>query len=90
MLYELARNPTIQEDVYEELIQSNMRAGHSPPLLRACLKETLRLHPTAAGTSRVLDSDAVLSGYYIPKDVSFPSLKGFYNLLSNKTSSFRR
>lgn len=71
MLYELARNPSIQEKVYDDLIKDGVFPGHSPPLLRACLKETLRLHPTAAGTSRILDSDAILSGYQVPKDVSF-------------------
>lgn len=70
MLYELARNPSIQTAIYEDLIKHKMQPGHNLPLLRACLKETLRLHPTAGGTSRILDSDAILSGYYVPKEVS--------------------
>lgn len=73
MLYELARNPSIQAKIYEELKKDEMKPGHFPPLLRACLKETLRLHPTAGGTSRIIDSDAVLSGYNVPKGVSIYS-----------------
>ncbi len=71
MLYELAKNPSIQAKIYEELKKDEIKPGHFPPLLRACLKETLRLHPTAGGTSRIIDSDAVLSGYNVPKGVSF-------------------
>ena len=71
MLYELARNPAIQTTIYEELKKDEIRPGHFPPLLRACLKETLRLHPTAGGTSRIIDSDAILSGYNVPKEVSY-------------------
>ncbi|XP_046633707.1 probable cytochrome P450 49a1 isoform X2 [Daphnia pulicaria] len=67
MLYELARNSSIQTAIYEDLMKNKMKPGHISPLLRACLKETLRLHPTAGGSSRIIDSDAVLSGYHVPK-----------------------
>ncbi|KAK4037016.1 hypothetical protein OUZ56_029060 [Daphnia magna] len=67
MLYEFARNPQIQAAVYDDLIVNKLRPGYAPPLLRACLKETLRLHPTAGGTSRIISSDAILSGYRVPK-----------------------
>ena len=73
MLYELARNWPIQTTIYEDLLENKMKPGHISPLLRACLKETLRLHPTAGGSSRIIDSDAVLSGYHVPKGVSFNS-----------------
>ncbi len=71
MLYELARNSSIQTAIYEDLMKNKMKPGQISPLLRACLKETLRLHPTAGGSSRIIDSDAVLSGYHVPKGVSF-------------------
>ncbi|XP_046461154.1 probable cytochrome P450 49a1 [Daphnia pulex] len=67
MLYELARNSSIQTAIYEDLMKNKMKPGQISPLLRACLKETLRLHPTAGGSSRIIDSDAVLSGYHVPK-----------------------
>lgn len=69
MLYELSRNQQIQNEIYENLKEQNMLPGHYPQLLRACLKETLRLHPTAGGTSRILDSDTMLSGFFVPKGV---------------------
>lgn len=69
MLYELARNASIQTELYDNLIADKLQPGHTPPLLRACLKETLRLHPTAGGTSRIISSDAILSGYHVPKGV---------------------
>jgi cytochrome P450 len=70
MLYELARNVSIQNAIYEDIKKNKMKPGHISPLLRASLKETLRLHPTAGGTSRFTDSDAVLSGFHVPKGVS--------------------
>lgn len=69
MLYDLARHPYVQDALHVDLTDGGIRAGKVPPLLRACLKETLRLHPTAAGNSRIIASDAVLSGYHIPAGV---------------------
>lgn len=40
------------------------------PFLRACIKETLRLYPVVIGNGRNLQSDAVISGYHVPKGVS--------------------
>lgn len=70
ILRELALNQDIQKELFEILVNSTMTPGHIPPLLRAVMKETLRLHPTAAATSRFLDSAAVLSGFEVPENVS--------------------
>lgn len=42
------------------------------PFLRACIKETLRLYPVVIGNGRNLQSDAVISGYHVPKGVRPP------------------
>ena len=70
MLYQLARNIHIQNAVFQDLKETDMKPGRIPPLLRACLKETLRLHPTATANARILNADAVLSSYRVPKGVS--------------------
>nr|QST15061.1 CYP363A1 protein [Diaphanosoma celebensis] len=67
MLYQLARNVHIQNAIFQDLKETELKPGRVPPLLRACLKETLRLHPTATANSRVLNDDAVLSSYRVPK-----------------------
>lgn len=69
MLHDLARNPHVQEAIYVDLKANEMKPGRSPPLLRACLKETLRLHPPGSANSRILDSEAIVSGYVIPAGV---------------------
>ena len=71
MLYQLARNIHIRNAVFQDLKETDMKPGRIPPLLCACLKETLRLHPTA--NSRILNADAVLSSYRVPKRVSMDS-----------------
>ncbi len=69
MLYDLAKNVHVQDSIFVDLTASEMQPGKFPPLLRACLKETLRLHPTASGNSRIIHSDAVFSGYSVPSGV---------------------
>lgn len=39
---------------------------------RAVLKESLRMNPISIGVGRKLNNDLVLSGYSVPKGVSFP------------------
>lgn len=70
MLHHLARNPVVQGAIYNDLKGCELEPGKFPPLLRACLKETLRLNPTASASSRILDSDAILSGFHIPQGVN--------------------
>ncbi len=69
MLHHLARNPVVQEAIYVDLKGCELEPGKFPPLLRACLKETMRLNPSASANSRILDTDAILSGYHVPKGV---------------------
>ncbi|OCT63308.1 hypothetical protein XELAEV_18044406mg [Xenopus laevis] len=72
--YLLAKNPSIQESVYQQIVQ-NLEKDQVPtaedvpkiPLVRAVVKETLRLFPVLPGNGRVTQDDLVLDGYLIPK-----------------------
>ncbi|KAG8559963.1 hypothetical protein GDO81_017504 [Engystomops pustulosus] len=72
--YLLAKNPQIQQSVYNEIVQ-NLGKDVVPsaedvprlPLVRAVLKETLRLFPVLPGNGRVMQDDMVIGGYLIPK-----------------------
>uniref|UniRef100_A0A8C5QK65 Cytochrome P450 family 27 subfamily C member 1 n=1 Tax=Leptobrachium leishanense TaxID=445787 RepID=A0A8C5QK65_9ANUR len=72
--YLLARNPKVQQSVYTEILQ-NLGKDVVPvaedvptmPLVRAVLKETLRLFPVLPGNGRVTQDDLVVGGYLIPK-----------------------
>ncbi|XP_003931663.4 cytochrome P450 27C1 [Saimiri boliviensis] len=73
-VYLLARHPEVQQTVYQEIIR-NLGERHVPtaadvrkvPLVRALLKETLRLFPVLPGNGRVTQEDLVIGGYLIPK-----------------------
>lgn len=77
-LYHLARNPRVQENLYKEallLLPSkddvvNDAALNRATYTKAVMKETFRMNPISVGIGRVLQTDAVLSGYHVPKDVS--------------------
>ncbi|KAM9304821.1 cytochrome P450 27C1 [Gastrophryne carolinensis] len=72
--YLLAKNPQVQQTVYNEIVR-NLGKDTVPiaqdvpkvPLVRAVLKETLRLFPVLPGNGRVTQDDLVLGGYFIPK-----------------------
>ena len=73
-LYELAKNPLIQEKVRAE-IDAVLREGNELTwetveelkYLENVTKESLRLHPPAHITARTPISDEIVGGYLIPK-----------------------
>lgn len=73
-VYLLARHPQVQQTVYRQILK-NLGERHVPtatdvpkvPLVRALLKETLRLFPVLPGNGRVTQEDLVVGGYLIPK-----------------------
>ncbi|KAL2774420.1 cytochrome P450 27C1 isoform 1 [Daubentonia madagascariensis] len=73
-VYLLARHPEVQQTVYQEIVK-NLGERHVPtaadvpkvPLVRALLKETLRLFLVLPGNGRVTQEDLVIGGYLIPK-----------------------
>ncbi|XP_068083408.1 probable cytochrome P450 49a1 [Anabrus simplex] len=75
LLHYLARNLDKQEKLYQELktvLPSKDQTITAQNLedmkyLKACIKESMRLSPTAAGNARKIANDVVLSNYRIPK-----------------------
>ncbi|XP_033256030.1 cytochrome P450 27C1 isoform X2 [Orcinus orca] len=73
-VYLLARHPEVQQTLYREIVR-NLGERHVPtaadvpkvPLVRALLKETLRLFPVLPGNGRVTQEDLVVGGYLIPR-----------------------
>ncbi|XP_006258949.1 cytochrome P450 27C1 isoform X1 [Alligator mississippiensis] len=70
----LAKHPEVQQSVYEEIV-NKLGKDHVPtaddvpklPMIRAVLKETLRLFPVLPGNGRVTQEDLIVGGYLIPK-----------------------
>ncbi|XP_010986642.1 sterol 26-hydroxylase, mitochondrial [Camelus dromedarius] len=78
-LYHLSKNPEIQAALHEEVV-SVVPAGQVPqhkdfahmPLLKAVLKETLRLYPVVPVNSRVIvDKEIEVGGFLFPKNTQF-------------------
>ncbi|GAB1299455.1 Steroid 11-beta-monooxygenase [Apodemus speciosus] len=72
-LFELARNPDVQQALRQESLAAAASIAANPqkamsdlPLLKAALKETLRLYPVGVFLERILSSDLVLQNYHIP------------------------
>ncbi|XP_056654687.1 cholesterol side-chain cleavage enzyme, mitochondrial isoform X2 [Monodelphis domestica] len=72
-MYEMARNIKVQDMLRAEVqtarrdTQGDIKKMYKAvPLLRAAIKETLRLHPIAVTIQRYLPSDLVLQDYTIP------------------------
>ncbi|XP_004697682.3 cytochrome P450 11B2, mitochondrial [Echinops telfairi] len=72
-LFELARTPKVQQALRKESLEAEVAVTQSPhrvtsqlPLLRAALKETLRLYPVGLTVHRRVQSDLVLQNYHIP------------------------
>ena len=78
LLYELAKQPELQERLVQEI--SSVVGDKEHPswedlqkmtLVRNCVKETMRLYSPTGGLFRVLAEDTVLHGYKVPASVSF-------------------
>ncbi|XP_068777409.1 25-hydroxyvitamin D-1 alpha hydroxylase, mitochondrial [Struthio camelus] len=74
-LYELSRHPDVQAALHRE-VSAALGDGRGPsaaqlarmPLLKAVVKETLRLYPVIPGNARVIsDRDILLGDYLIPR-----------------------
>ena len=76
-LFELAKHPKVQESLYKEIMDvvgpdreptnEQLQKLH---LVRACIRETLRLYPAIGATSRTMANDCVLLGYQVPSRTS--------------------
>nr|QIQ19500.1 cytochrome P450 [Sogatella furcifera] len=62
-LHYLSQNPEAQNRAFSEISSQN-----KVKYVEACLKETLRLAPSAGASSRYLAEEAVLSGYMVPEN----------------------
>ncbi|KAM9305714.1 sterol 26-hydroxylase, mitochondrial-like [Gastrophryne carolinensis] len=78
-LYELGRNLEVQDALYEE-VTSVIPGDKVPsredlsrmPLLKAVIKETLRMYPVVPVNGRIVtDKEAILDGHIIPRNTQF-------------------
>ena len=76
-LHHLAHDSQVQEKARDESKVCNNKLQY----LKACLKETLRINPTAGATSRFLTQDTEIGKYLIPKGVSRFLLYSIYTLI---------
>ncbi|XP_045729039.1 25-hydroxyvitamin D-1 alpha hydroxylase, mitochondrial isoform X2 [Mirounga angustirostris] len=76
-LYELSRHPEVQKALHSEITAAlgpgsnahpSAAALSQLPLLKAVVKEVLRLYPVVPGNSRVPDKDVRVGDYVIPKN----------------------
>ncbi|XP_035479709.2 cytochrome P450 11B, mitochondrial isoform X1 [Scophthalmus maximus] len=72
-LFELGRNPEVQERVRQQVRTSWAQAGGDPqkalqgaPLLSGTIKEVLRLYPVGITVQRMPIRDIVLQNYHVP------------------------
>ena len=70
LLYELAKNPKVQEELHsvteketkvDEKVLNQFKFG------KAVIKENFRLHPVSVGFGRITANPVILSGYQVPK-----------------------
>ncbi|XP_028147894.2 probable cytochrome P450 12a5, mitochondrial isoform X2 [Diabrotica virgifera virgifera] len=77
-MFYFAQNENIQDKARQSILDDDT-------YLRACLKETLRLSPTAGANSRFLAQDAIIGGYLIPKNTL---VTAFSSVMSNSSEYF--
>ncbi|KAM4618358.1 cholesterol side-chain cleavage enzyme, mitochondrial [Polymixia lowei] len=72
-LYELARHPSLQEELRAEVAAARAETQGDMlemlrriPLVKGALKETLRLHPVAVSLQRYITEDIIIQNYHIP------------------------
>ncbi|XP_034032326.1 cholesterol side-chain cleavage enzyme, mitochondrial-like [Thalassophryne amazonica] len=72
-LYELAKHPSLQEELRAEVAIARteshgnmMEMLKRVPLVKGALKETLRLHPVAVSVQRYTTEDIIIQNYHIP------------------------
>ena len=69
LLHELSKSEQVQKDLEEdfhttETIEEQLK---NFKLGKSIVKENFRLHPISVGIGRTLASDAIFSGYHVPK-----------------------
>lgn len=64
-LHTLAKDVSLQSKVREAVLKNP--SDFESPLVRASLREVLRLYPVAPFISRIVDSDVTLGEYRVPK-----------------------
>lgn len=64
-LHSISQNEEIYEKLKTDIKQSP--GNNELPLIRACVREVLRLYPVAPFIGRILDTDANIGGYTVPK-----------------------
>ena len=78
LLYEIAKHPELQERLVQEVSSAVGEKDHPSwddlqkmPLLRNCVKETMRLYNPTGEFIRTIEEDVVLLGYQVPAGVSY-------------------
>ncbi|CAH1233707.1 CYP27A1 [Branchiostoma lanceolatum] len=95
-LFCLAKNPEAQKKLYQEIMEV-ISAGqpvddkmlNKMHYLRAVVKETFRVYPTAPNNLRILDRDIVLSGYVVPAKLEGQVSNGSCLQLADESSAMR-
>ncbi|KAL1457172.1 hypothetical protein WDU94_001832 [Cyamophila willieti] len=76
-LHYLSLDRALQERIVTELTTPD----HQYRLLKACIKETLRMSATGGGNGRYVLNDTVISGYQVPKGTWVLSLNPIIGML---------